>query len=82
MACTHTPDEVAHMKLVMAGSLANEFLGEFTQLIREFDTRHDGCTFQIVGESAFPRDRLHQTFARISPGFPVIDLWRFDRDSD
>ena len=29
-----------------------------------------------------PRDQLCQTFARVSSGFPVIDPWRFVRDSD
>lgn len=67
------------MKAVIAPSLPNEFAAEFTHLIRQFDELHAGCTFQIVADSALPQD-LRPTFARLAPGFPVVDPRRFDRD--
>jgi hypothetical protein len=68
------------MKLVMAGSLPNEFAAEFTSLIRRFDELHAGCTFQILADAALPQD-LRPFFQRFD--FPVIDPRRFDDpDSD
>jgi len=71
--------EVANMKLVMAGSLPNEFAAEFTHLIRRFDESHGGCTFQIMANAALPSD-LRPIFERL--GFPVVDPRKFDRDAD
>jgi hypothetical protein len=69
------------MKAVMAWSIPSEFAAEFTPLIRRFDELHAGCCFQIVADAALPTD-LRPIFAKLAPGFPIIDPRKFDRESD
>jgi hypothetical protein len=67
------------MKLVLASSFPDEYALEFSRFIHQFDAAHPGCTIQIIADAALPRE-LKPTFARIAPGFPVVDRRRFHRD--
>jgi len=67
------------MKLVMAGSLPDQFAAEFVRLLHWFDQTHPGCVLQTISDAALPRD-LRPLFEPL--GLPVIDPRRFPPRDD
>jgi hypothetical protein len=69
------------MKGAMGFSIPDQGALEFVRYLREFDTSHQGCVFNLCTDVRLPPDKLHETFARIAPRYPVLGI-KLDRDSD
>jgi len=67
------------MKLILAGSLPDQFAGEFVKLLHRFDQTHPGCVLQTISDTALPRD-LRPIFEPFD--LPVVDPRRFHTRED
>lgn len=60
------------MRGVMTFEMPDKLIETFAQWIRDFDTAHADCQFNIFAETKYNRETLKKIFESIKPGFPFI----------
>jgi hypothetical protein len=73
------------MKGFVLFEMPDEWLEEFTQMVRHFDTAHDPqhegkCVLEVFAETNTNAETLEAMFRRIAPTFPFIKSFKVRKE--
>ena len=64
------------MRGLMTFQIPDELIEPFVQWIRDFDTQHADCKFNIFSETKYNAVQMRRIFDGIQPGFPFVGEWK------
>jgi len=57
---------------VLTFAMPDELMEAFVQWLRDFDSQHPGCTFQVLTNTQMTSAEIEQVLKSIKPGFPQM----------